>query len=127
MERINILKQHRIWEDWVGVSLGVLTALVPWIFSEANNFSITLNATILGLAILWVASCELVNLQRWEEYAMLGCGGWLVASPVVFDYLSTGRLGAVHVAFGMLVAGLGGLELWQDWKLSNQDMAKYGY
>ena len=58
---------------------------------------------------------------------MLACGAWLVASPMALGYFDAGNLGTVHIALGALVTALGALELWQDWKLSNQDMAKYGY
>jgi len=126
MVRAAFLKEHRTWEDWVGISLGVLIGLTPWFAGETQDQAVVLNAMAVGLVVLALAAFELVDLRRWEEVAQSACGSWLIASPFVYDYASAGQLRFWHIALGVLVALLAALEFWQDWKLSAQELAKHG-
>jgi len=67
---------------------------------------------------------ELAGLQRWEEVGEIACGLWLIVSPFVFGYAGTLRYS--HFALGALVALLAVAELWQDWKLSEKELAQHG-
>ena len=51
-------------------------------------------------------------------------GLWLIASPYVLGY--SGTLAIWHISLGGLVALLAALQLWQDWDLNEQDLAKHG-
>jgi hypothetical protein len=66
-----------------------------------------------------------VALQRWEEVATILAGLWLIASPYIFGYSHDGLLRFWHSSLGGLVVLLAALQLWQDWKLSDQELAKY--
>lgn len=126
MFRAAFLKEHRTWEDYVGIFLGVLIGLTPHIAGETADQAVTLNAMMVGVLILVLASFELVYLHRSQEIAEFLCGGWLMASPFVFGYAGAGQLRWWHFCLGALVALLAALEYWQDWKLSRQELAKHG-
>ena len=65
-----------------------------------------------------------MGLQRWEEVVGLLAGLWLIASPYVLGY--SGTLGIWHLGLGGLVLLLAALQLWQDWDLNEQDLARHG-
>ena len=48
-----------------------------------------------------------------------------MASPFVLGYAGDEMLRAWHIALGAIVALLGALQLWQDWRLSDQDLANH--
>jgi len=143
MARIDFLKSHRTWEDYVGIFFGVLIAMTPLIAGETTdhvahnsfletligkttNHAVTLNSMVVGILVLALASFELVHLRRSEEVVEFLCGGWLIASPFVFAYAEAGQLRWWHFSLGALVAILALFELWQDWRLSDEDLAKHG-
>ena len=119
-------KQHRTWEDGVGIALGIAIGLTPWMTGHAASRAVVLNAVLIGLSVLILAQFELVSLARWQEVAMAAGGLWLATSPFVLDYGGQGPLGTWHVTLGGLVALLGALELWQDWRLSDQELDAHG-
>jgi hypothetical protein len=126
MFRIALLKEHRTWEDYLSIFLGVLIGLTPHIAGETADAAVALNAMVVGTLVLVLASFELVHLHRSEEVEEFLCGGWLMASPFVFGYAGTGQLRWWHFSLGALVALLAALEFWQDRKQSAQELAKHG-
>ncbi|MBX9592602.1 MAG: SPW repeat protein [Hyphomonadaceae bacterium] len=125
MERTGFMGVHRTWEDWASICLGVVTVLTPWLAGATQNQTITLNAVIIGMAVVVLAAFALVNLHRGEEVAAFACGLWLMASPFVFGYAGS-QLATWHYALGALIAVLALLEFWQDWTLSDDELAKHG-
>jgi len=124
MVRAVNLREHRSWEDWAGIVLGIVIGLTPWFSSPAASQAIMLNAIAIGLLVLALAAFEFVSLRRWEEVAAFACGLWLIASPLMYGY--TGALATWHFVLGGLVVLLAALELWQDWGLSESELAKHG-
>jgi SPW repeat len=120
------LKTHRTWEDGLGLFFGMAIGLSPYMTAEVSNISAVLNAAFAGLAILLIAQLELVHLRRWEEGLELMLGIWVGVSPFVFGYAGSGSLRFVHWGLGASVALLGGLELWQDWRKSREELDRYG-
>jgi hypothetical protein len=84
------------------------------------------NTGLVAASVVALTSIALVDLRRWEEGAEFVCGLWLIAAPFVFDYADAGALKIMHLALGALVALLAALELWQDWELSAEELAKHG-
>jgi hypothetical protein len=123
---ISFLKSHHTWEDYVGIVLGVLIGSTPYLAGETSNQAIVLNAAAVGILVLVLASFELVHLRRAEEAGELLCGAWLFASPFLFAYAEAGQLRWWHFALGALVALLAILELWQDWRPSDEALTKRG-
>jgi hypothetical protein len=77
---------------------------------------IAVNAGLFGVLIAGLAMLELMSLQRWEEILELACGGWIIASPLVFQY--SGDPSIIHMILGAAVMVLALFELWQDRKRS---------
>lgn len=121
-----LFKVHRTWEDWFGMALGVVIALSPWLARQTDHQLVTWNAVLIGAIVLVLAELELVGLQRWEEAGTIACGLWVIASPFVFGYADVGTLQYWHFALGAAVVLLALLQLWQDWKLSDRELARRG-
>ena len=115
-----LLKPHRSWEDGLGLLLGVIIGLSPWLYDEASVPAVVANSAVTGLAVLALAQLEIVRLRRWEEVAQLACGMWLFASPFIFDYGHQDHLRIWHWALGGAVGALAAFELWQDWDLPDR-------
>lgn len=130
MPDFRFLSTHRTWEDWCGMLLGVLIVLSPWFPTQASHDTersfMVLNAFTIGILVFGLAQLEYVALQRWEEVTTIAAGLWLIASPYIFDYAGDGMLQLWHSALGGLVVVLAALQLWQDWDLSEQDLAQHG-
>jgi SPW repeat len=108
------LRSHRSWEDWLGIGLGLVIMLAPWIVSETSNQAIVMNAAVAGIAVLLFAELDLVQFRSWAEFGQLLCGFWVVASPFILGYAASGMLRVWHIVAGLFVVGLGALELWQQ-------------
>jgi SPW repeat len=133
MSDFGFLKTHRTWEDWLGMLLGVLIVMSPWFpmqadheIVDAERSFIILNAFTVGLLVFGLAQLEYVALQRWEEVAEIILGLWLIASPYIFGYSADGLLRFWHCSLGGAVVLIATLQLWQDWDLSEQELAKHG-
>lgn len=122
---------HRSWEDWVGMLLGVLIMVSPWFPLRASDIAdvershLILNSFVVGMLVLGLAQLEYVALHRWEEVASILLGLWLMVSPLVLGYAGDQTLQLWHILLGALVAMIGALQLWQDWNLSEQELAKH--
>ena len=102
--------EHRGWEDICSALFGVLILLSP-IVSDTSTM-IAVNTGLFGVLIAFLAMLELMSMQRWEEIMEVACGGWIIASPFVFQY--SGDLRMMHMILGGAVVALALFELWQD-------------
>ena len=111
--------------------LGVLIMVSPWFPMQVSDVvdversHLVLNSFVVGMLVLGLAQLEYVALHRWEEVASILLGLWLIVSPVIFGYSEDQALQLWHILLGALVVMIGALQLWQDWNLSEQDLAKY--
>ena len=105
---------HREWQDWVGVVLGVLILVSPFMVDERVSGLVTLNAVLLGLIVTIMSQFEIFGPTTWEEVVNGACGLWLLASPIVFRYVGGGQLRFWHFVLGALVVILAVFEIWQD-------------
>jgi hypothetical protein len=127
MAGIRVFTIHQTWEDWLGIGLGLLIGLTPWITGEADSNIVTYNAMLIGVLVLALGAFEISDLHRWEEGAEIACGVWLIASPFMFGYADAGALRYWHFGLGAIVVLVAVLELWQDWRLSDKELARHGY
>ena len=132
MSDFRFFSTHRPWEDWFGMLLGVLIVVSPWVpqqpandVMDAERSVMILNTFVVGMLVFGLAQLEYVALQRWEEVAEIALGLWLIASPLIFGYSGDDTLRAWHATLGGIVVLLGALQLWQDWRLSDQELAKH--
>ena len=126
MSGIRFLKIHRSWEDWLGMLIGVLIGISPWLAEQQVDQAVMWNAVLVGALVLGLAQLEYVSLQRWGEAGEIVLGLWLIASPFTFGYAETGALRYWHFILGAIVVLLAALQLWQDWRLSDKELAKHG-
>jgi SPW repeat len=126
MPEIPGFNAHRPWEDWFGIALGVLIGLSPWIAGQTENHVVLWVTIAAGIWVVQFAGLQLVDLERSEEAGLMICGLWLIASPFAFGYAETGTLAYWHFGLGAVVVLLAVLELWQDWRLSDEELVKHG-
>ena len=117
---------HRALEDWLGMLAGLLIALSPWFAGQTDLRIAVANAFVVGVLVFFLAQLEYVVLQRWEEVAEAGLGIWLIVSPYMFGYAGEGVLRYWHSSLGGVVILLAALKLWQDWELSDDELARHG-
>jgi hypothetical protein len=126
MPSIRVFDVHRTWEDWIGIVIGALIAISPWMVNAVDSQFVVINAVIVGVLVMSLAGMEIVVLRPSEEWFELACGLWLTASPFVFGYAGTGVLQYWHFGLGAMVVLLAVVELWQDWMLSDKKLAQHG-
>ena len=125
MARLDQMKIHKSWEDWVILGLGAALIVSP-AFDPVSLIPVALlNAILVGFLILCFALSELSVVERWDERANLALGAWMIVAPLALGYFGVGRLWLWHMAMGAAVALLALLELWQDWRPTT-DEAKGG-
>ena len=122
---IRFFDAHRSWEDWLGMLLGVLTGLSPWISGQMGSQTMMLNAILVGAIVFVLGEYEAADLHRWQEVGEIALGSWLAASPFIFDYSADGTLRFWHFVLGAVIVILAVLELWQDWNLSDEELAEH--
>ena len=126
MSRIRFFNVHRSWEDWLSMLVGVLIGFSPWLAGQPDNPAVLGNSLLVGLFVFGLAELTYVSLTRWEEIGEIACGLWLIASPITFGYAESGALRYWHFLLGAAVVVLAALELRQDWKLSEKELAQHG-
>ena len=126
MSGIRFFDTHRKWEDWFGMLLGLLIVLSPWLTGQANYGFGSLCTVIAGVLVFGLAQMEYIALQRWEEAGEMALGLWLIAAPYLLGYSSSGVLRFWHTGIGAVVFLLAILKLWQDWNLTDQELANHG-
>lgn len=134
MSGIRFFDTHRSWEDWLGMLLGVLIVLSPWLtrepnlgFGQLSEPGLAILCTVIaGVLVFGLAQMEYIALQRWEEGCEMALGLWLIVSPYLLGYSGDGMLRFWHTGLGGVVLLLAALKLWQDWDLTDQEMARHG-
>jgi SPW repeat len=131
MSGVRFFNIHRSWEDIFGMCLGVLIILSPWLTGQVNyglgaqavsGFMI-LNTILIGILVFGLAQLEYIALQRWQEVCEIAVGLWLIVSPFVLGYSGEGVLRFWHACLGGVVVLMAVLKLWQDWELTDQELA----
>ncbi len=79
----------------------------------------------IGVVVVLLAEIGMIGLVRSAEYGELACGLGLAACPFVMGYADDGELRFWHFGLGGLVAALAALQLWQDWSLSDSELAAH--
>jgi hypothetical protein len=92
---------------------------------DAERSTMILNTFVVGMLVFGLGQLEYVALQRWEEVGEIALGLWLVASPFILGYSGDEALRTWHIVLGAAVVLLGALQLWQDWRLSEQELADH--
>ena len=108
-----ILREHRAWEDWFVMTLGVVVVVAPWVTHETANQAAVINAAVAGFALMMLAELDLVHFRRWAVLGQLACGAWVASSALIFGYAESGALRIWHLLAGLAAVVVGALEIWQ--------------
>lgn len=119
------LRTHRTWQEAVGIGLGAVAALSPWITGQTGDQTILGATAAAGAVVLLLSAVQLMSLSRGGEFVSLICGLWLLTGPFALGFSAT-PMGVLHLVIGAAVTALAALELWQDWNLTDQDLERYG-
>jgi SPW repeat len=105
--------------DLYNLVLAMFLLISPWLFARANpTAAIDLRASGAAIAILSLAA--MVAFSRWEEWANLLLGFWLIVSPWVLGFAHT-RAMHFSIVVGAAVAFLALLELWIVYDAAHTD------
>lgn len=79
------------WQNVTNVVLGVWYFFSPWIVAHKMAPDVekmmSLNAWVVGAAIVLVAWAALQELAVWEEWTSLLLGVWLILTPWIFGFV----------------------------------------
>jgi hypothetical protein len=82
----------------------------PWLFALTNSTG-KMDLWASGAAIAAISLAAMIAFARWEEWANLLLGLWLIVSPWLLGFAHT-RAMHFSIGLGCLVAFMALLELW---------------
>ena len=99
------------WEDWLGVALGVWLLASPWTLGYAGSSGATMNALLVGTALVFLEQLNLEAHEDLEEWMDIAAGVWLVVSPLIVGFTQVGAAAINAIAVGTLTVVLAALAL----------------
>ncbi len=80
------------WQDCVGLVLGILLVVSPWVVGFSELTMAAASAWIIGLVTIIVFGIAVAKPQQWDEWVNLVLAIVLLLSPFVLGF--TGVVGA---------------------------------
>ena len=96
--------------DLYNVVLALVLFASPWLFSLTNGTA-RIDFWVSSAAVVAISLGAIFAFAKWEEWANLAFGIWLMASPWILGF-SGARAMHFAVGIGALMAFLALLELW---------------
>jgi hypothetical protein len=96
--------------DIYNLAIAALLIVSPWLFALTRETA-RADAWLTGIVIAVLSSAALVLFAEWEEWIVLACGAWIVASPWLLGFPHTLAM-HLFIGIGVVVMYLAGLELW---------------
>ena len=100
------MKQVKHWQDPVNAVLGACLALTPWALGFYGNNVATINAVLVGLALVAAALGAMLVPRAWEEWTEAALGLWLIVSPWALGFGTHADAWRVTVVAGIAIAAL---------------------
>jgi len=97
------MAQEQRWQDRIGLVLGALLFLSPWIVGYAGVTAAATSAWVIGLATVVFFAIALVKPQMWEEWVNLVLAVLLLLSPFVLGFTATTGAALSHWILGILI------------------------
>ena len=96
--------------DLYNLVLAAILLVSPWLFTLTNTTA-RIDLWASSLAVILISLAAIVAFAKWEEWANLILGLWLIASPWILGF---SHMRAMHFAIGIgvVVAFMAVLELW---------------
>lgn len=93
------------WQDRIGLVLGILLFLAPWIVGFSGMAAAAGSAWVIGVATVIFFAIALAKPQQWEEWVNLVLAVVLLLAPFVLGF--TGVAGAAwsHWILAILIGG----------------------
>ena len=95
--------------DVYNLMLAVFLAVSPWLFAYRQGVMRT-DAWLSSAVLLLLSVAAIVAFARWEEWANIAVGVWMIVSPWVLGFAHTHAM-HISIAVGILVAYLAAIEL----------------
>jgi SPW repeat len=107
--------------DVYNLVLAVVLLAAPWLFTLTNSAG-KMDLWATGAAIAVISLAAIVAYAKWEEWANLLLGLWLIVSPWILGFTHTS---AMHFAIGIgcVVAFMAALELFLLYDAEHPDHA----
>jgi len=93
----------RHWQDVVNALVGLALMLSPWWLGFTDSMAATVNAVVIGLALIATALGAILVPRPWEEWTEAALGIWLIMSPWVLQYALERENRLVMVALGAVI------------------------
>lgn len=94
------------WKDAVNIVLGLWLIASPWALGFVTDPAPTWNAWAVGVIIAVAAFAAMVAFNKWEEWAEVALGAWLIVSPYLLGFEMAMTPTINQAAVGVIVAGL---------------------
>jgi len=117
------MKQQEHWQDPVNALFGAFLLLSPWVAGYDSDTLATVNATVIGIALIAAAMGAMLVPRAWEEWTEALLGLWLVASPWLLGFGGDSRARAAAVVAGLAITllALWALAFDEDYKARWRD------
>ncbi|WP_027163555.1 SPW repeat protein [Mesorhizobium sp. WSM1293] len=98
--------------DVVNILAGIALALSPWLLGYAADAVAVWHVFIAGVITVLIAARALVAFHKYEEWANLVVGLWIVAASWVLGFAGLAAAMWSHAIAGAVVAALAAASLW---------------
>ena len=95
--------------DLYNLVLAALLLISPWLFTLTNTTA-RIDLWASSLAVILISLAAIAAFAKWEEWANLILGVWLIASPWVLGFAHS-RAMHFSIGVGLAIAFLAALEL----------------
>ena len=93
----------RHWQDVVNALVGLVVMLSPWWLEFTDSMAASVNAVVVGLALIATATGAILVPRPWEEWTEAALGIWLIMSPWMLQYALERGNRLVMVALGTVI------------------------
>ena len=91
------------WQDKVGVVLGVLLFISPWVIGFATAPAAAWSAWIIGVATVVFFGIAVSKPREWEEWVNLVLAAIMLVVPFIFGFSELGGATATFWVLGILI------------------------
>ena len=95
--------------DLYNLVLAAVLLVCPWLFT-LTNMTARIDLWASSLAVILISLAAIAAFAKWEEWANLILGIWLIASPWILGFTHT-RAMHFSIGIGLAIAFLSALEL----------------
>lgn len=92
------------WQDWLGLALGILMFLSPWLIGFAGETYAAASAWLLGIATVVLFAVALFRPEhQWEEWGNLALAVLLILAPFALGFTVVLGAAYTHWLLGALI------------------------